>query len=525
MSVAMSEPNCQSFDLVVVGGGIGGLATAALAQSAGLKTALLEAHSNLGGCAGYFDRGPYTFDAGATALMGLGPGEPFGDLFQTIGLDFSGMQTPSYRVHLPDRTLDITPDDRAFQAACESAFPGLSKPLRTFWRWQGGIGNLLFEAAARIPRLPIRSASDLAHNVKILGVSGILSGALALCTVEDVMRFLWLDKDKAFHALIAMLLQDTAQAGPETVPFANASACLQAYRLGMSRPRGSMKALAEGIGQRFGALGGDLRVGTIVDEVQRDADEGFTVVTRRRHRFKARKVALNLPLDLASRIVKGPMVRDRFVKRSKPVWSAFTAYLAFDRAAVPDSSPLFHQVLQNYDDPIHDGNNALISLSPPDDEGYGPSSARVATMSTHTSPDDWSGLDRPSYLKKKAEYAERMLNALQHALPEARARMIHAEFGTPRSFQRYTRRLEGAVGGPPVSRANSNLLAVGSDVFGKGVWVVGDSVFPGQGTMATVISAIRVVERITGRSWTELKSPTSPPKRRESLLLAPGTRV
>ena len=40
------------FDLVVVGGGVGGLATAALAQRLGLRTALLEAHTRLGGCAG-----------------------------------------------------------------------------------------------------------------------------------------------------------------------------------------------------------------------------------------------------------------------------------------------------------------------------------------------------------------------------------------------------------------------------------------------------------------------------------------
>ena len=65
-----------------------------------------------------------------------------------------------------------------------------------------------------------------------------------------------------------MLLQDTAQAGPETVPFANAAACLQAYRLGMSRPRGGMQALAEGIGHRFAGLGGDLRTATLVDRVE-----------------------------------------------------------------------------------------------------------------------------------------------------------------------------------------------------------------------------------------------------------------
>src|SRR3954468_11262143 len=83
-----------AYDLVVVGGGIAGLSTAALAQRLGLRTALLEAHTKLGGCAGYFGRGPYTFDAGATALMGLGPGEPIGDLLRMIGLDLPALTTP-----------------------------------------------------------------------------------------------------------------------------------------------------------------------------------------------------------------------------------------------------------------------------------------------------------------------------------------------------------------------------------------------------------------------------------------------
>src|SRR4051794_41685574 len=105
------------FDLVLIGGGTGGLATAGLAQFAGLRVALLEAHTRLGGCAGYFGRGPFTFDAGATALVGMGPGEPVGDFLRTIGLDLPALRSPSYRIHLPDRVLDVVDDASAFERA------------------------------------------------------------------------------------------------------------------------------------------------------------------------------------------------------------------------------------------------------------------------------------------------------------------------------------------------------------------------------------------------------------------------
>ena len=500
----------EVYDLVVVGGGVGGLATAALARRLGLRVALLEAHTKLGGCAGYFDRGPYTFDAGATALMGLEPGEPVGDLLRCLGVDFAWERAAGYRVHLPDRTLDLDPDASAFEHASDTAIPGRTRRQRTFWRIQAAVGDALLKAAGRVPRMPVRSPDDLIHDLRALGLAGIGAGVFGLLTVRDVLRLLRLDDDRAFRALIAMLLQDTAQAGPETVPFANAAACLQAYRQGMCRPKGGMKALAEGLGGRFAGLGGDLRTATKVDRVE--ALEGpsgaFAVVTRRRDRLIARQVAFNLPLDLAAGLL-GRSLGGRLGRRerqSRAVWSAFTAYLAIDRQAVPDETPLFHHVLGSYDLPIHDGNNALISLSPLGDPGYGPDDVRVATMSTHTAPDDWAGLDREAYVVRKADYTGRMLAALGKALPDAPSALVHSEFASPRSFARYTRRTAGAVGGPPVSRRNSNALAVGSDVLGRGLWVVGDSVFPGQGTMAVVLSAIRVVEQLSGQSWSAIKA-------------------
>ncbi len=246
----------MTYDLVVVGGGMGGLTTAALAQRLGLRTALLEAHTKLGGCAGYFHRGPFTFDVGATALMGLRAGEPLAGLRDVLGLDFQAVTTSSYRVHLPDRILDIVPERDRFALQLAEAFPGGRAgeyARRLFWKLQEAVGKTLFHAAAGIPRLPIRGWNDLVHDVRTLRLSGFLAAATSVVTVRDVLRLLGLDRDLAFRTLIAMLLQDTAQAGPETVPFANAAACLQAYRLGMSRPRGGMRALAEGIGHQFAA--------------------------------------------------------------------------------------------------------------------------------------------------------------------------------------------------------------------------------------------------------------------------------
>ena len=509
------------YDLVVIGGGMGGLATAALAQRLGLRTALLESHTKVGGCAGFFERGPYTFDAGATALMGLSRGEPIGDLAAILGVQIASAPSWAYRVHLPDRVLDLRDDDGGFEHELAGALGArgfAAARLRAFWRIQQAIGRTLFERSARIPRLPLGSLGDLLHDLRILGPAGIMAGATSVVTVRHLMSALGLGSDRRFQALVAMLLEDTAQAGPETVPLANASACLHAYRRGMSRPVGGMRAFVESFARRFEELGGDLKVATLVDRVEtiaasaRSGDgQAFVVHTRRRDRLSARHVAFNLPIELAARLLgralEGRLAADE--SRSRATWSAFTAYLAIDRAAVPDDTPLFHQVLRSFSEPLHDGNNVLISLSPAGDPGYGPDSVRVATMSTHTRPDDWSRLDQAATHLKKQEFQARMLAALGQALPLAPSALVHAEFATPRAFARYTRRVAGAVGGPPASRMASNFFAVGPDALGPGLFLVGDSVFPGQGTMAVVVSAIRVVERLTGISWDRLRHDAS----------------
>ncbi|MBI1324622.1 NAD(P)-binding protein [bacterium] len=505
-----SETACgnATYDLAVIGGGIGGLALAALAQKSGLRTVLFESHTRLGGCAGYFDRGEFMFDCGATALMGMNPGEPIRSLLEHVGCELQVARTPEYRMCLPDGDLFLTSDDQLWENEMRCRFPNLGESAVRFWKIQRRIGTTLFRASSGLPHVPIQGIGDIIHNLRILGFSGSIATLGTTVTVHDLMRVLGVHRDPRFVAIVAMLLQDTAQAGPDVVPLANASACLQAYRLGLSRPFGGMRAFAEGLGEAFVSSGGNLRRGTLVDSVipNPGSDVGFRIKTRRGQTFETAQIAMNLPLDRCATLLGRDMDEsplERIEKRTRPAWSAFTAYASIEAEAVARHPALFHHVLQDYGKPIHDGNNALISLSPPEDTAYAPAHLRTITMSTHVSPEPWFTEDRTAYESLKADYADRMRSAMNRAFPGIEGAIRHIEFATPRSFARYTRRTLGRVGGPPVSRSRSNLMAVDPGVLGPGLWVVGDSVFPGQGTMAVVMCAMRVLERMTGRRWSD----------------------
>ncbi|HKI31185.1 MAG TPA: hypothetical protein VKA46_04915 [Gemmataceae bacterium] len=82
-----------------------------------------------------------------------------------------------------------------------------------------------------------------------------------------------------------------------------------------------------------------------------------------------------------------------------------------------------------------------------------------------------------------------------------------AEFATPRTYERFTRRPRGAVGGTRQSLANSNQHAIPHDVGVPGFWLAGDTTWPGLGTVACVHGSRLVAEAILARIGTHRPSP------------------
>ena len=64
--------------------------------------------------------------------------------------------------------------------------------------------------------------------------------------------------------------------------------------------------------------------------------------------------------------------------------------------------------------------------------------------------------------------------------------------GTPVTFQRFTRRAWGWVGGFP----QTSLFRAWAPRLAPGLWLVGDSIFPGQSTAAVALGGLRVARTI-----------------------------
>jgi phytoene dehydrogenase-like protein len=146
---------------------------------------------------------------------------------------------------------------------------------------------------------------------------------------------------------------------------------------------------------------------------------------------------------------------------------------------------------------LGEGNSVFISLSDVQDDSRAPEGRRAATLSTHTAIPPWWQLkenDYPAYEARRAEYVERMLAAAERAVPGLRRAMRLCLPGTPVTFERFTRRPMGMVGG----FAQESLFAARGPATGiPNIWLVGDSIFPGQSTAGVTVGAMRVVKEIT----------------------------
>jgi phytoene dehydrogenase-like protein len=77
----------MSYDVVVVGGGIGGLTVAALLSARGVKTCLLERNSQVGGCVARVEFGGHDFEPGMGLYTSFGPGEIYDRVFSELPVD------------------------------------------------------------------------------------------------------------------------------------------------------------------------------------------------------------------------------------------------------------------------------------------------------------------------------------------------------------------------------------------------------------------------------------------------------
>jgi phytoene dehydrogenase-like protein len=176
-------------------------------------------------------------------------------------------------------------------------------------------------------------------------------------------------------------------------------------------------------------------------------------------------------------------------------WGALVLNLGLSRVLSDDPRRLHRLVATRLDGQPGDGTSLFLSFSPPGDP-VAPPGGQTLSVSTHVESSAWAPLRGEEYRRKKEDARLLLREALERELPGLAAAVAHEDLGTPRTFQRYTRRSGGSVGGIRMTHGSFGLRALDPTLGATGLHVVGDTAFPGQGTLAVAVSAAVAVERL-----------------------------
>ena len=484
------------YDVVVVGCGMAGMATALRLQVKGYSTLIMEAHGQPGGCAGFFTKKGFSFDVGATTLVDFDEDGVGGKFLKTAGLEMPESEKLNYLLWLPDRTMTLYHDRKLWEHERLNEL-GSTPNHVAFWKFMDRLADAFWNASRNGIKLPIQNGNDIINGIRAIGIRNILLCRYINWTFLDALKKFDLQDDVALRAALAMLIEDTVHSTPEEAPLINAALGITIRGAGLRRVNGGMKSLWGCLTKRYEDAGGIIYFGNRVDEIKRS--NGVYHVKSRKKNFFSRQVVSAVPVDVTFKLVEDEIKNKmmRFMdERERRSGSAVVVFLGVPEHEVANHQVTHHQLLNDFQKPLGNGNNMFISVSAPGDRLSAPEGFRAVMISTHCSTEEWKDLDEHAYEQKKERAGEHLINLARRVYPNLGRDAVVTEIGTPRTYYKYTGRIQGAVGGHKQTVWNANFGAIPHDIGVRDFRLAGDTTWPGLGTVACILGSEIVANQI-----------------------------
>lgn len=488
----------KRFDAAVIGAGFGGLGAAVELARQGFSVVLCESLKYAGGCASTFRRAGYAFEAGATLFSGLAEDQLLGRWIRELSLPVEiEWLDPVVTLSAPGISLGV-PSARDGLLDALSASPGAPRAkLVAFFEEQRRVAAILWRLFDDPTLLPPFDASalrkHLARSPAYLGLVPLLGRTLA-----SVVERHGLSDFLPLSVYLDALCQITVQCSAREAEASFALAAMDYYYRGTGHVQGGIGVLASALASAVGALGGQVSLANRVHGV-RALPDGFTVASRRGTFHASQLVANVLPqaaLSLLAMSARDLPHVDRLARRVSEGWGAAMLYLVAEPPAGLGPAASHLQLIGDVSAPLVEGNHVFVSIGGRDEAGRAPPGYRVITASTHVSIGALRELDDRLRAERVGEIQARMRATLAARGPAWLSEPLFAETASPRTFERFTGRPEGLVGGVPRRAGLSHYRDLGPFEVVPGMYLVGDSVFPGQSTYATAVGGARVAERV-----------------------------
>jgi prolycopene isomerase len=496
-----------SWDVIVIGSGIGGLVTASQLAAKGAKTLVLERYLIPGGSGGSFRREGYTFDVGASMIFGFGEKGHTNLLTRALGDVGQHCETvpdpAQLEYHLPGGlNVAVDRDYEAFIARLTGLFPHEAKGIRAFYDTCWQVFNCL-------DAMPLLSLEDPAYLAKVFFKAPLACLGLARWlpfNVGDVAR--QHIKDEQLLKLIDMECFCWSVMPADLTPMINAGMVFSdRHAGGINYPKGGVGVIAEKLVAGLESHGGAIRYKARVTEVLIENGQAVGVQLADGETIKARRVVSNAtrwdtfagegsvrqPLVDAAHT---PKAERTWRRRYKPSPSFLSLHLGVEASLIPEGFHCHHLLLEDWAAMEDEQGVIFVSIPTLLDPSLAPEGRHIVHTFTPSDIQAWKDLSPSAYKAKKSADAARLVQRLEAILPGLAGAIRHQEIGTPRTHRRFLGRMGGSYGPIPALRLPGLLPMPFNRTGLQNLYCVGDSCFPGQGLNAVAFSGFACAHRI-----------------------------
>lgn len=477
----------HSYDLIVIGSGMGSLTASALLAKLGTKIGILEQNYLPGGCTSSYWRKGFTFESGATTLVGLDKNMPLNYVLQQTGIKLKArhLKMPM-QVHLKNgKIINRYQSLDQWIAEAERVFG--KKGQAAFWRKCYKISQFVWDTSIKQRNFPPANFADLIDAIKNANLSQVFNARYSLVRTSDFIKRHDLHENEDFIDFINEQLLITAQNHQEEVNLLFGATALCYTNYGNYYVDGGLINLVTPFIDYIKEREGELHLRTEVQHIEK-IDSGYLIKTNKGE-FRSKIILSGIPINNLLEIY--PDIISKYksqIMESPKLNSAFQMGIGFKSNKTLQS--IHHQI--HLAQPLAGvgAKSIFLSLSHPDDLTRSDEAGmKVASISTHV-PDPQNNIVDG----KLAE--EAVINILEEKGFLRRNDIVYQHSSSPKSWEKWTGRAFGFVGGYPQYFSIKPWQMIEARVDGQGMYQCGDTSYPGQGIPGTTLSGIIAVEKM-----------------------------
>ncbi|MCP4130664.1 MAG: NAD(P)/FAD-dependent oxidoreductase [bacterium] len=470
----------ESYDVIVIGAGNGGLTAGATLAKQGAKTLVLERHNVPGGCGTSFCRGRFEFEVALHQLSGLGrkdqPG-PLRSVLDALGvlekLEFVEMED-LYRVTVPGQ-MDITllPDKEKAVAELQKQFPTEKENIVEFF-------DLVYQYFTEVIKAFVFKDPDVTpekypafFKYSLKSAGEVLDQFFTDPLIKVAVGIYW----------------TYLGVPPRLMTFGDLAGLLFMYmEFKPFHLKGGSQTLSNAIAEEIFASGGMIRYNTGVKKIIVEDGAVKGVITDSGETIKAPYVVSNASkITTYVDLIGKENIPEKTISELKGGTigpSAFTLYIGLDckpeEIGIKDSTNFIclntdmDQAFEQMDSIETKGNSMLLTCYNHVDPSFSPEGTSQIAIVLLKNGDPWLRIPTADYAKEKYRLAEDLIATAEKVFPGLRDHIEEIEIATPITHLRYLGHPRGAIYGFSSLAKDSNMFITPRQnikgLFGAGSW-------------------------------------------------------